>query len=204
VSAPLSNLMLNGAIRGMFQSKALRLYFGRPYLRANTWIWRRLPVSLRSNPSLHGYGSHVHSLIQLWGRTQSTGTYFFRKRPELELLLRLLNKLSSGSTVDMAILGCSKGAEVYSFSYAIRTQRPALNLRLCALDISKEALEFAEAGGVFAEGRGRVVGSKRGFSPLKRASGRHHVQRSAHVNLRAHVRGRDGNVVRSRRGASAG
>jgi chemotaxis methyl-accepting protein methylase len=146
VSAPLSDPVLNGAVRGMSQSKALRLYFGRPYLRVNTWIWSHLPASLRTNPSLRGYGSHVHSLIQLRERTQSTGTYFFRNRPELELLLRLLSKFRSGSTVDMAILGCSKGAEVYSFSYAIRTARPDLRLNLSALDIDKETLEFAKEG----------------------------------------------------------
>jgi len=48
--------------------------------------------------------------------------------------------------VDIAILGCSKGAEVYSFSFTIRTARPDLNLRLSALDISEDTLEFAEAG----------------------------------------------------------
>jgi hypothetical protein len=37
-------------------------------------------------------------------------------------------------------------------SYAIRTQRPDLNLRLCALDISKDTLEFAEAGVYSLEG----------------------------------------------------
>src|SRR5208337_842794 len=77
---------------------------------------------------------------------QYIGTFFFRNRPELELLIRLLNQFRSGPTVDIAILGCSKGAEVYSFSYAIRTQRPDLNLRLCALDIYKDVLDFAEAG----------------------------------------------------------
>jgi chemotaxis methyl-accepting protein methylase len=89
----------------------------------------------------------LQSLIQLGRtRTQATGTFFFRNRPELELLLRLLAQNQPGSTVDMAILGCSKGAEVYSFSYSIRTKRPDLKLRVRALDISKEVLEFAEAG----------------------------------------------------------
>lgn len=147
MSAPLSDRVLNDPVRGMSQaSTALRVYFGRPYLRINTWIWSRLPASLRSRRLLSGYGSHVHSLIQLRERTQSTGTFFFRNRPELELLVRLLDQFPLGSTIDMAILGCSKGAEVYSFSYVIRTKRPDLNLRLCALDISREPLEIAEAG----------------------------------------------------------
>ena len=147
MSAPLSDRVLNDPVRGMSQaSTALRVYFGRPYLRINTWIWSRLPASLRSRRLLSGYGSHVHSLIQLRERTQSTGTFFFRNRPELELLVRLLDQFPLGSTIDMTILGCSKGAEVYSFSYVIRTKRPDLNLRLCALDISREPLEIAEAG----------------------------------------------------------
>src|ERR1700722_8432722 len=131
----------------MSQSRVLRVYFGRPYLRINTWIWSRLPASLRSKRSLRSYGSHLHSLIQLRTfRLQSTGTYFFRNRPELELLLRLLDHLPHGSTVDMAVLGCSKGAEVYSMSYAIRTARQDVKLRLTALDIDKDTLEFAKTG----------------------------------------------------------
>ena len=62
------------------------------------------------------------------------------------MLVRLLDQFPLGSTIDLTILGCSKGAEVYSFSYMIRTKRPDLNLRLCALDISREPLEIAEAG----------------------------------------------------------
>jgi chemotaxis methyl-accepting protein methylase len=46
----------------------------------------------------------------------------------------------------MTILGCSKGAEVYSFSYITRTKRPDLNLRIGALDISNEVLRVGEAG----------------------------------------------------------
>jgi chemotaxis methyl-accepting protein methylase len=147
VSTPLSDRLLNSAIREMSQSRLLRVYFGRPYLRVNGWIWRHLPASLRSNRSLRSYGSHLHSLIQLRTvRMQSTGTYFFRNRPELEVLSRLLDRLSYGSTVDMAVLGCSKGAEVYSMSYAVRTARQDLKLRLIALDIDKDTLEFAKTG----------------------------------------------------------
>ena len=135
------------------QSRLARKYIERPYLRVNARIWKSLPVSLRRFPFVCSYGSHLHRLIQLGAiRTQNIGTYFFRNRPELELLIRLLGQIGRGPTVDIAILGCSKGAEVYSFSYAIRTQRADLNLRLCALDISKDALEFAEAGAYSLKG----------------------------------------------------
>jgi chemotaxis methyl-accepting protein methylase len=112
----------------------------------NTWIWRHIPSSLRSKRSLRGFGSHVHSLIQMRERNQATGTFFFRNRPELEVAVRLLDQFPRGSTIDMAVLGCSKGAEVYSFSYVIRTRRPDLNLRISALDISRDVLEIGEAG----------------------------------------------------------
>jgi chemotaxis methyl-accepting protein methylase len=146
VSASLSNRVLYGSVRGMSRSNMVLVYFGRPYVRLNTWIWSRLPASWRSKPSLRAYGSHVHRLIQLRGRNQATGTFFFRNRPEMELLVRLLDQCPPGATIDMAVLGCSKGAEVYSFSYVVRTKRPDLNLRVCALDISKDMLEIGEAG----------------------------------------------------------
>jgi chemotaxis methyl-accepting protein methylase len=145
VPAQTSDRPLNRALR-IPQPRALRVSLGRPYLRMNTWIWNHLPASWRSKRSLRGYGSHVHRLIQLRERNQATGTFFFRNRPELELLVRLLNQFPPSSTIHMAVLGCSKGAEVYSFSYVIRTKRPDLNLRICGLDISREVLQIAEAG----------------------------------------------------------
>ncbi len=74
------------------------------------------------------------------------GTFFFRNRPELDLLLRLLNQKPKGSALDVAVLACSKGAEVYSISFAIQCSRQDLNVRLHALDIDRDILEFAERG----------------------------------------------------------
>jgi chemotaxis methyl-accepting protein methylase len=111
------------------------------------WVWGRLPASLGEWKLVRAYGAHLHSLIQLQARRQqSVGTFFFRNRFELDLLIRLLREKPEGAMADIAILACSKGAEVYSFSYAIRSARPDLKVRLCALDISKEVLEFAKAG----------------------------------------------------------
>jgi chemotaxis methyl-accepting protein methylase len=136
------------------QLRIARNYVGRQYLLINAWIWNHLPVSMKSLPSLTRYGGHIQSLVQLRGKAQSTGTFFFRNRPELELLIRLLFQFRSGLPVDIAILGCSKGAEVYSFSYAIRTQRPDLKHRLLALDICKDVVDFAEAGAYSLEAKG--------------------------------------------------
>jgi chemotaxis methyl-accepting protein methylase len=131
----------------MSQSRFLRKYFGRPYLRMNILIWNHLPTSIASWRPINEYGRHLHRLIQLRPtRMQSVGTFFFRNRPELELLIRLLDQKRRGSALDVAVLACSKGAEVYSISYAIRCARTELKVNLRALDISKDILDFAEAG----------------------------------------------------------
>jgi chemotaxis protein methyltransferase CheR len=111
------------------------------------WIWNRLPATFTSSRLGRTYGAHLHRLIQLRARRlQNVGTFFFRNRPELELLTRLLGSKRQGSTLDMAILGCSKGAEVYSFCYSIRSVRPDLNLSLHAMDIDADVLSFAKEG----------------------------------------------------------
>jgi hypothetical protein len=48
--------------------------------------------------------------------------------------------------MDVSVLACSKGAEVYSIVRTIRSARADLKLRMHAVDISQEVLEFAQAG----------------------------------------------------------
>lgn len=135
------------AVRSMLQSRVLRKCLGRPYLRANIWIWSHLPPSLTRTHLSWAYGAHVLRLIRLRSaRMQNIGTFFFRNRPELELLTRLLDRRGQGSTLHLTILGCSKGAEVYSFVYTIRSARPDLDLRLYAVDIDPDVLNFAKEG----------------------------------------------------------
>ncbi len=138
---------IQAAVDTMSQSRRLRRYLGRPYLGVNMWIWNHLPATLTSSRLGWMYGAHLHRLIQLRSaRMQHTGTFFFRNRPELQLLTWLLDPKRPGSTLDLTILGCSKGAEVYSFSYAIRCARPDLKVRSRALDIDSDVLEFAKEG----------------------------------------------------------
>ena len=135
------------AIKRVSQSRFLRTCLGRPYLSINKLMWGYLPRVVTSWRPVRAYGVHLHRLIQLRAaRTQSVGTFFFRNRPELRLLVRLLDQNSPGSAVRIAILGCSKGAEVYSISYALRSARPDLDIWICALDIAADVLRFAEGG----------------------------------------------------------
>lgn len=139
--------MAQRAFYKVSRSRSVQRYLRRVYLRGNGWIWRRLPASLSSWRLVRAYGVHLQGWIQLLAtRRQYVGTFFFRNRPELELLIRLLDQKAQGSNLDMSVLACSKGAEVYSISYAIRCARPDLKVSLRALDIAKDVLEFAERG----------------------------------------------------------
>src|ERR1700730_10416389 len=117
------------------------------YLWVSGHIWRRIPVSLCSLPVFMSYGAHLHSLVLRFAvRRQNHSTFFLRNRAELELMRRLTARGSYGSTMDIAIFGCSKGAEVYSIAWTLKTARPDLTINIRAVDISQEIVEFASQG----------------------------------------------------------
>ena len=104
------------------------------YLRAARRIW-------------WWYGSHLNFLVRrLAERTQNHSTFFLRNRPELELMRRLLGQAGHGSDLAITVLACSQGAEVYSIAWTIRSARPDLKLRLHAVDIAPDIVQFAKAG----------------------------------------------------------
>ena len=110
-------------------------------------IWNYLPVWLRASSLGQAYGRHLHAVVRAHSRrSQSFGTFFLRNRAELELMRRLLESRADGSPLDICVLACSKGSEVYSILWAIRSVRPDLRLAMRAVDISEEILEFAERG----------------------------------------------------------
>lgn len=119
----------------------------RPFLYAARKLWLHLPASLRRLPPGRFYGKHVHSLVLRYSeRKQNHSTFFLRNRPELELLRRLTDQRKRGVNLEVAVVACSKGAEVYSLAWAIRTARPDLHLNIHAIDISPEIVEFARRG----------------------------------------------------------
>jgi chemotaxis methyl-accepting protein methylase len=128
----------------------LRLFGKSPvnaFLRLNQRVWNRLPSSLYARGPIRSYGTFLHRLARMrGGRAQFLGTFFLRNRPALELVRRLVDRKSLGDTVRVAVLGCSAGAEVYSVAWRIRSTRPDLKLLLQAMDISRDAVEFAKRG----------------------------------------------------------
>jgi len=122
-------------------------------------MWERLPSGVRNLYPVRSYGEWLHTLVCLHaGREQYFGTFFLRNRPALELMRRLARHKAHSSTLRIAVLGCSIGAEVYSILWTIRSARPDLKVLLCAVDISKEILSFAEKG-IYAPDTSQLVGS---------------------------------------------
>ena len=102
------------------------------------WIFR---PRCRSSVRMEGICTLLFSCVRHANKVQAP---FMRNRPELELLVRLLCHKSGAAPVNLTVLGCSKGAEVYSISYALRSAYPDLKVNIQALDISLDVVEFAK------------------------------------------------------------
>jgi chemotaxis methyl-accepting protein methylase len=115
--------------------------------RINRPIWRILPTRSKNSRLVRGYGAWLHARVrERASREMYLGTMFFRNRPALELLRRLLEDKEPGSTVRVAVLGCSIGVEVYSILWTLRPAREDLNILVEALDVSENVLAVAERG----------------------------------------------------------
>lgn len=132
------------------QLAKLRVFGKSPigaYLRINQVLWNTLPATLTTLAPVRRYGSFLHSLARIHGvRAQAFATHFFRNRPQLELIGRLVERGRKAGALRVAVLGCSTGAEVYSIAWRIRSARPDLKLTLQAVDLSKQAVEIGKSG----------------------------------------------------------
>src|SRR6266550_8145547 len=137
--------MARDGTRTVLQSTFAR--FLDAYLFQIRRIWNHLPTSFRLLSAGHAYGRHLHALVRFRAdRQQYFATFFMRNRAELELLRRLMEQKPPRSNVEISVLACSKGAEVYSILWTIRSVRPDLVLRMQAVDVSAKILTFAEKG----------------------------------------------------------
>jgi chemotaxis protein methyltransferase CheR len=117
------------------------------YLRLHEWLWDYLPASLRTSRTLRPYARLLHGLARFSAtRRQNGSTYFFRNRAELLLMRRLVDQQPRAATVNISVLACSIGAELYSIIWTLRSARPDLKFILHAVDISREALRICREG----------------------------------------------------------
>jgi chemotaxis methyl-accepting protein methylase len=133
----------------------LQRLFLKKYLWVASCIWKHIPARVRSRPLIVRYGCHLHSLVlDLANRRQNHSTFFFRNRAELELIRRLAAQASDGSSINIAVFACSKGAEVYSIAWTLKSSLPKLRINLLAIDISPQIVEFARKGVYSLQKRG--------------------------------------------------
>ncbi len=127
-------------------------------LRMNRLAWRRLPNSLLASRPVVQYGDRLLALARSRAERRSNfGTLFLRNRPQLELMRRLVAGTDArGAEAKIAVFGCSKGAEVYSILWTLRSARPDLRVSLNAVDISGDILAFAGKGVYPAVESGRI------------------------------------------------
>ena len=123
----------------------LRRLAARCFWGANRRIWRALPGRIKTSRPVQAYGRGLHALVcRRANREMYTGTMFLRNRPTLELMRRLTAEKPEGSTVRLAVLGCSIGVELYSILWTLRRARPDLTFTADGVDTSEEVLRVAE------------------------------------------------------------
>ena len=136
-----------GAVGERRHRGVIRQGVEKALLKVNRRIWRRLPPRVHDLRAAQAYGRWLHALTSRNAdREMYVGTLFLRNRPALELMRRLAGEMQKGSTMRVAVLGCSVGVEVYSILWALRRARPDLTILVDALDISPAVLAIAEDG----------------------------------------------------------
>ena len=124
-----------------------RMLSRQPFLRANAFLWFRLPKPVLDLPPVQNYGVFLQHLVRLRSpREQNPRTYFLRNRPELELICELASRRPINATFKVAVLACSMGAEAYTILSGIKKLRPDLKVEMHGLDIFDEALSIAKEG----------------------------------------------------------
>lgn len=117
------------------------------YVRLLRKFWRTLPQAARDRLLEGRFAHHLARMVRRSAmRNQHFATFFLRNRAELALLQEIVSTKPQNATLQMTILACSKGSEVYSMMRAIRSARPDLQLRVNAVDISPDIVQFARNG----------------------------------------------------------
>jgi len=129
----------------------------RAFWGVNRRAWWRTPEGMRDSRAGLAVGRWVHrQVLRRSNREMYVYSAFLRNRPTLELTRRLTAGKAKGSTLKIAVLGCSIGAEVYSILWVLRSARADLEIVVQAVDVSPDVVEIAKEG-VYAPGMSDVV-----------------------------------------------
>lgn len=120
---------------------------GNYILGFNQYVWERLPEPVLKWDLVHSYGRVLHDVVKVRdSRTQNPWTYFLRNRAELDLIHDIVKSKPKESNVNILVLACSVGMEVYSIQWRLNDLKPLFNIQLSGLELSEESLEMAKKG----------------------------------------------------------
>jgi chemotaxis methyl-accepting protein methylase len=110
-------------------------------------VWESIPGPIVKTAPMRYTGKLIYrNFTRNVLRVQSHYTHFMRNPPLLDALASLLTDYEKGSTLRLASIGCSTGAELYSTLHVLRRARPDLTFLAQGVDISSAVVEIARRG----------------------------------------------------------
>ena len=116
--------------------------------RTSAGIWKYLPAFVIGTHFVNNIGQRIHRSFCRWQQRTPGALYtrFLRNRGQMNILRSIISQKPEDSVLNIAVLGCSTGAELYSAKGIINETRPDLNVYARGIDISVEAIKKAEKG----------------------------------------------------------
>ena len=173
-------------------NRLLRTYVGVPFIRANRALWERLPENVAKNRLARSYGDFLRSLTSVRDdeqRRQNPWTCFLRNRAELDYIKGIVAAMPARTSVIIAVLGCSSGAEAYSIAWALRDAASHRSIEIRASDIDPDLVAFARQGRYGTAGdQSHIVSGLSGSERYELFTASDHPDLSVRDELRLMVR----------------
>ncbi len=132
-------------MESLIKTSALQYLFVKPFMAVSRRIWWRAPETMRRSRFFLEYGRLIHRFVRM--RADINPNYFtcfMRNRPQYELIRDLAAGDSFPVPLRMAVVGCSKGAEVFSLKFLL--QQAGLAIHVTGIDISDGVLRTCREG----------------------------------------------------------
>jgi hypothetical protein len=120
---------------------------GHLILGSSQFVWEHLPEPVLEWGAVQSFGRLLHEVVKVRdSRNQSQRTSFLRNRAELDLVHEIVSSKPDDSSVNILVLACSVGMEMYSIQWRLNDLRPRFNFQLSGLELSEQSLDIAIKG----------------------------------------------------------
>jgi chemotaxis methyl-accepting protein methylase len=122
-------------------------FFTNKLAKVGRTVWQHIPSGLQEWPPVRALGASIHVVVRRFSRrSQSHMTWFLRYPLMLQTIGEWVNDQKLGEPLRLCVAGCSTGAEMYSFLWAIRKARCDLKIQATGIDLAVAVIEKARAG----------------------------------------------------------